>query len=117
MDEKKTEDFVVRMPDERYGEKDAFMPSKSSSMSRRSHNHNAAPAAITQSISRLDNNPSISVAAYCLSSISMTVVNKFVVSGSYWNLTIFYLAVQVPHPPCPLPLVYCVAANLVFALS
>lgn len=87
MDDKKNEDFVVRMPSERFGEKDAFSPRHSPT--RRSHS--ATPAAI----SHLDSNPLISVFAYCLSSISMTVVNKYVVSGSYWNLTLFYLAVQV----------------------
>lgn len=97
MDDKKNEDYVLRMPgDDKYREKDAFIPSKSSAGRRPlGHSHNAAPPAITQSISRLDNNPSLSVAAYCLSSISMTVVNKYVVSGSNWNLMLFYLAVQV----------------------
>lgn len=105
MDDKKNEDYVVRMPDERFGDKDAFMPRVSPS--RRSHN--VTPVSIPQSISRLDSNPSISVAAYCLSSISMTVVNKYVVSGSYWNLTLFYLAVQVR---CRARTVSCAPANI-----
>lgn len=37
----------------------------------------------------------LSILAYCLSSISMTVVNKYVVSGDDWNLTSLYLALQV----------------------
>lgn len=52
---------------------------------------------------KIDHSPGASILAYCLSSISMTVVNKYVVSGSDWNLNFFYLAVQVcarrPSPP------------------
>jgi GDP-mannose transporter len=33
--------------------------------------------------------------AYCLASISMTVTNKYCVSGANWNLNFFYLAIQV----------------------
>jgi len=44
---------------------------------------------------KIDHSPGASIMAYCLSSISMTVVNKYVVSGTYWNLNFFYLAVQV----------------------
>lgn len=51
-----------------------------------------APQAIVSSIT---NSAPVSILAYCLSSISMTVVNKFVVSGSSWNLTFLYLAAQV----------------------
>ena len=46
-------------------------------------------------LSQLDNSPMIAVLAYCVASISMTVVNKYVVSGREWNLNFFYLAVQV----------------------
>ncbi|KAI4601276.1 GDP-mannose transporter into the lumen of the Golgi [Pestalotiopsis sp. 9143b] len=46
------------------------------------------------SIQKVENSPPLSILAYCLSSISMTVVNKYVVSGSSWNLNLFYLAVQ-----------------------
>lgn len=56
------------------------------------------------SLATIDNNAPASVLAYCMSSISMTVVNKYVVSGESWNLTFFYLAAQVcfalpPRPP------------------
>lgn len=47
---------------------------------------------------KIDHSPGASILAYCLSSISMTVVNKYVVSGSEWNLNFFYLAVQVRQP-------------------
>lgn len=51
---------------------------------------------------KIDHSPGASIMAYCLSSISMTVVNKYVVSGTYWNLNFFYLAVQVCPPSLPL---------------
>ncbi|EFE30085.1 uncharacterized protein ARB_03427 [Trichophyton benhamiae CBS 112371] len=46
-------------------------------------------------LSQLENSPGAAVLAYCFSSISMTVVNKYVVSGSSWNLNFLYLAIQV----------------------
>lgn len=48
-------------------------------------------------ISSYKNNPQLAISAYCLSSISMTMVNKYVVSGSNWNMTFFYLTVQVRY--------------------
>lgn len=48
-------------------------------------------------LSQLENNPGAAVLAYCFSSISMTVVNKYVVSGSSWSLNFLYLAIQVGH--------------------
>ncbi|KAI0022084.1 UDP-galactose transporter [Xylariomycetidae sp. FL0641] len=87
MSDKKNEDFSIRMPDtgirSPYGEKDAFRPPRTPS----------APAMSSQ-LAKIENNPTVSILAYCLSSISMTVVNKYVVSGSEWNLNFFYLAVQ-----------------------
>jgi GDP-mannose transporter len=47
------------------------------------------------SMASLDNNRGASILAYCLSSMSMTIVNKYVVSGSNWNMSLLYLAVQV----------------------
>ena len=55
----------------------------------------AAALGLRQSLSRMDSNSPLSVLAYCLSSISMTVVNKYVVSGDQWNLAFFYLTAQV----------------------
>lgn len=51
-------------------------------------------------LSHIANNPAASILGYCLSSISMTVVNKYVVSGSDWNLMFLYLAIQVSSE-CP----------------
>jgi hypothetical protein len=46
-------------------------------------------------LSNITNSPPISILAYCLASISMTVTNKYCVSGADWNLNFFYLAIQV----------------------
>ncbi|KAH8655376.1 UDP-galactose transporter [Xylariales sp. PMI_506] len=40
------------------------------------------------------NNPGLSIFAYAISSMSMTLVNKYVVSGQFWNLHFFFLAIQ-----------------------
>lgn len=100
MSDKKNEDYAIRMPDSRspvYGEKDGFLarPSRSSAMSS-SQNFNHTLASI-------ENNGPVSVLAYCMASISMTIVNKYVVSGHEWNMTFLYLAVQVctPSPAAP----------------
>ncbi|KAJ5651870.1 GDP-mannose transporter [Penicillium longicatenatum] len=67
--------------------------------------HRARVDSGTDSIfSQLEKNPGAAVLAYCFSSISMTVVNKYVVSGSSWNLNFLYLAIQS---------VICTAAILV----
>lgn len=91
MDEKKNEDYIVQMPDggRTRDERDAFMANSTGSRRIRGQNE------LGQSFSKLDNSPPLSVLAYCLSSISMTVVNKYVVSGTFWNLNFFYLAIQV----------------------
>ena len=47
--------------------------------------------------SSLSNNPIVPVLSYCVSSILMTVTNKFVLSGVGFNLNFFLLAVQVGH--------------------
>lgn len=41
------------------------------------------------------NNPIVPVLSYCVSSIMMTVTNKFVLSGTGFNLNFFLLCVQV----------------------
>lgn len=92
MSDKKNEDFVVRMPDSANGfsvEKDPFL--RKTSPQRLSRRENM----LQQFYAKIDNSPLVSIMAYCLSSISMTVVNKYVVSGTFWNLNFFYLAVQV----------------------
>ncbi|KAB5558695.1 GDP-mannose transporter [Coniochaeta sp. 2T2.1] len=88
--DKKNEDFVVRLPeDDGFSvEKDPFLRKSSpQKMSRREN-------LLQQFYAKIDNSPPASIMAYCLSSISMTVVNKYVVSGTFWNLNFFYLAIQ-----------------------
>lgn len=43
----------------------------------------------------LSSNPILPVLAYCGSSILMTVMNKYVLSGTNFNLNFFLLCVQV----------------------
>ena len=93
MNDKKNDDFTVRMPENGFADREAF-----AARSPPSRSHVAQPVAMTQSLTRLDNNPPLSVVAYCVASISMTIVNKYVVSGAFWNLNFFYLAVQVGKP-------------------
>lgn len=77
-DDKKRDDFAIDMGD-RDGKN--FEPPISSPR------HNA-PSAVA-------NNPIFPVLSYCVSSILMTVTNKFVLSGRDFNLNFFLLAVQV----------------------
>ncbi|KAF2965764.1 hypothetical protein GQX73_g7792 [Xylaria multiplex] len=91
MSDKKNEDFTIRMPDSGTrspfgGEKDPFIPPRPSRLA--SHN------SLSSRFAKVENNPTASILAYCFASISMTVVNKYVVSGSEWNLNFFYLAIQ-----------------------
>lgn len=87
---KKSDDFVLRMPDRG----DSSREDKDPFVERRTSHRLSAPVA-PDSFAKVQNNPTVSIAAYCLSSISMTVVNKYCVSGKHWNLNLFYLAVQV----------------------
>lgn len=92
--DKKSDDFVVRIPGDR---SDSFQEEKDPFLARTpSHAHRAVTApGLHDQFAKVQNNPSVSIMAYCLSSISMTVVNKYCVSGKNWNLNLFYLAVQV----------------------
>ncbi|KAH6893601.1 hypothetical protein B0T10DRAFT_277977 [Thelonectria olida] len=108
MADKKNEDYVVRMPDNAFGkEKGPFM---ARSPSRRTHPINTNPG-----LSHLDNNGPLSIVAYCLASISMTVVNKYVVSGNFWNLNFFYLAIQAIV--CIATITACKQAGLIKVLA
>jgi len=83
MSDKKSDSYVVRMPD---------VPTSRSNIEAATHYGRTASSS---SLLKLDNSPGASILAYCLSSISMTLINKYVVSGNSWNLHFFYLAVQV----------------------
>ncbi|ROW17462.1 hypothetical protein VPNG_00635 [Cytospora leucostoma] len=87
--DKKSDDFVLRMPERG----DSFREEKDSFLERRSPHRISAPG-VSDSLAKVQNNPPVSILAYCLSSISMTVVNKYCVSGKDWNLNLFYLAIQ-----------------------
>ncbi|KAL2124200.1 hypothetical protein VTJ04DRAFT_565 [Mycothermus thermophilus] len=89
MSNKKIDDIEMRAGDgDVGGEKDPFLGKPPSPIRRRDS------AGVSVFLEKLDHSPGASILAYCLSSISMTVVNKYVVSGSAWNLNFFYLAVQ-----------------------
>jgi GDP-mannose transporter len=94
MSDKKNDDFSALENGRRTpgGEKDPFIPSPPSRTPSQYSVNNTGTMA---SLNKVENSPPLSILAYCLSSISMTVVNKYVVSGSSWNLNLFYLAVQV----------------------
>lgn len=103
MPDKKDDDYVVSVPDrgheldELHGERRPGSPYSPSLLARPSLGASAPPA---NPLSTIANNPTASILGYCLASISMTVVNKYVVSGSDWNLMFLYLAIQVgsfPH--------------------
>ena len=86
MSDKKTDDYSIRMPESGYREeKEPFIPTRPP----------RAQPQVASSLAQIENNPMISILAYCLSSISMTVVNKYVVSGTEWNMNFLYLAIQV----------------------
>lgn len=95
MSDKKNDDYVVSIPkhsDDLADEKDPFMAASSSfSPSHQVQNDRK----LADPLFKIRNSPGISLLAYCLASISMTLVNKYVVSGSSWNLNFFYLAIQV----------------------
>jgi GDP-mannose transporter len=87
-DDKKSDDYKIDMPERN----DAFsrIPSPVSRPIQR-------PQSITE-------NPMFAIFAYCGSSIMMTVTNKYVLSGTGFNLNFFLLCVQVNSiPPQPRP--------------
>ena len=84
-DGKKRDDFTIEMG-ERNGER--YEPSRPA--------FRPAPAIPLPSIA---NNPIVPILCYCASSILMTVLNKFVLSGLDFNLNFFLLCVQVRSEP------------------
>ena len=46
-------------------------------------------------LSHVENSPATAIFAYCFSSKSMNLVDKYVVSGEEWNPNFFYIAVQI----------------------
>lgn len=83
-DDKKTNDYTVEMDKLDQGSKNFEAPLPP--VQPRS-----APNA------QLANNPILPVLAYCGSSIMMTVMNKYVLSGTDFNLNFLLLCVQVRY--------------------
>ena len=90
MDDKKNEEYSIKMPD--YNDR-ASPSQREPFISRSPSGRNGSGSSM--SLSSIQNSPPISILAYCLASISMTVTNKYCVSGANWNLNFFYLAIQV----------------------
>jgi len=96
MDDKKNEDYAIKMPEHEMrnfsgrsspsSQREPFLASKSNS---------GRTGGMPSPLANVTNNPGVSILAYCLASISMTVTNKYCVSGADWNLNFFYLAIQV----------------------
>ena len=93
MDDKKNEDYSIKMPEPH--EMRSFSGHSSPGSQREPFLPGKPSRVIPLPVSKITNSPPISILAYCLASISMTVVNKYCVSGPDWNLGFFYLAVQV----------------------
>lgn len=81
-EDKKTDDYTVEMNRLDQGDK-AFEPAPAP---QPRSNHASSSVA---------NNPILPVLAYCGSSILMTVMNKYVLSGLDFNLNFFLLCIQV----------------------
>lgn len=83
VEDKKTDDYTVEMDKLDQGNKE----------------FEAAPPPLPRTASSppssLSNNPALPVLAYCGSSILMTVMNKYVLSGLDFNLNFLLLMVQV----------------------
>lgn len=89
MADKKREDFEIEEPE--FGERESDnLVGRSGSQD----NSSASNSNTSFSLAKVANNGPVSIVAYCVSSISMTVVNKYVVSGDFWNLNFLYLALQ-----------------------
>lgn len=82
---------------------------------RKAPDRGTIPHGISASLSKLEHSPAASILAYCLSSISMTVVNKYVVSGVGWNLNFLYLAVQ--SVVCTIAVMACKKTSLLGNLA
>ncbi|KAI9832521.1 MAG: GDP-mannose transporter [Sarea resinae] len=80
-DDKKRDDYTIEMG-EREGAAFEPPPPPRPASTPHAHSHGIA------------NNPALPVLSYCVSSILMTVSNKFVLSGTGFNLNFFLLCVQ-----------------------
>ena len=81
VDEKKTDDYTIEM--DKMEQNKSFEPVASPPQPRG-----------TSTLAN-NNSPILPVLAYCGSSILMTVMNKYVLSGTDFNLNFFLLCIQV----------------------
>ncbi|KAF3770316.1 hypothetical protein M406DRAFT_284942 [Cryphonectria parasitica EP155] len=109
--DKKSDDFVVRIPDR----SDSFQEEKDPFLARTPSHRISHTPSFHDKFAKIQNSPGTSILAYCLSSISMTVVNKYCVSGRNWNLNLFYLAVQ--SIVCITAILICKKAGLITSLA
>jgi GDP-mannose transporter len=84
-EDKKTDDYTVEM--------------NKLEQSSRSLERPTTPQARAPASNPIAGNPILPVLAYCGSSILMTVMNKYVLSGLDFNLNFFLLCVQVGSIP------------------
>lgn len=85
-DEKKTDDYKIDMP----GGNAAFNRVPSPALRGPPQRHHSS----------VTDNAQLAILSYCMSSILMTVTNKYVLSGVDFNLNFFLLCVQVSrHTP------------------
>ena len=87
-DEKKRDDYTIELGDKQPNGHFDAQPKP------------PQPNAMQSSTAVVTNNPVISILSYCGSSILMTVTNKYVVSGTGFNLNFFLLCVQVRRHQC-----------------
>ncbi|KAG4034217.1 hypothetical protein MFRU_003g01900 [Monilinia fructicola] len=108
MDDKKNEDVEMRNFSGRSSpsQRDPFLSKPGAAAKRGGSSFD---------LSNVTNSPGISILAYCLASISMTVTNKYCVSGSNWNLNFFYLAIQ--SVVCIIAIIICKQAGLITNLA
>ncbi|KAI1005072.1 GDP-mannose transporter [Podosphaera aphanis] len=111
MDDKKNEDFNSTKPDVEMrnfnrrnseSQREPFLPKS-----------RASPTPLA--LANITNSPPMSILSYCLASISMTVMNKYCVSGKDWNLNFFYLAIQ--SLVCTLAIVICKQVGMIKNLA
>ena len=108
-DDKKRDDVVIEMRDPK-GAFDSPMRCPAAAESQ----------AASSPMGGVTNNPIFPVLSYCGSSILMTVTNKFVLSGTGFNLNFFLLCVQVRRkkylPQTPLAMLRGVISLLFVSL-
>ena len=85
MSDEKKRDFAIELGDKQ----------SNGHYDNRSRSRTPAMQQQSASMRTVVDNPLISILTYCGSSILMTVANKYVVSGTNFNLNFFLLAVQV----------------------